>query len=197
MNYCQHKIKKVLIVGLGGVGTVYANIITHNQNIDLRILVDNTRFQKYKKNPRQLNGKTCNFKYILPTDSFSPDLIIIATKSNGLLNAIQNIKKFVKKNTFIISFINGLSSEKILADYFKEEQIFHSYIICHTITRCDNNVVHDGITKVVWGDKNNNQEKIKILESSPISIMNEEQTTVYLLSVHNQGLIFLNMEESL
>ena len=41
------------------------------------------------------------------------------------------------------------------------------------------------------------QEKIKILESSPISIMNEEQTTVYLLSVHNQGLIFLNMEESL
>lgn len=175
MNYCQNKIKKVLIVGLGGVGTVYADIISHNPNVDLRILVDNNRLQQYQNNPRQLNNNICNFKYILPTDKFAPNLIIITTKSSGLINAIKNIAPFVKENTFILSFINGISSENILAKYFPEKQIFHSYIICHTITRHGNNITHDGITKVVWGDKNNNQQKINILKKffDTTSINNE------------------------
>lgn len=180
MNYCQNKIKNVLLIGLGGVGTVYANIINNAPNINLKILADNERLQKYLNTPRTLNNKICDFKYITPTEDFSPDLIIIATKSNGLDNAITLINSFVKENTFIISFINGLSSEKNLAKHFSEKQIFHSYIICHTITRNGNNVEHDGITKVVWGDKNNNPEKTNILKEffKETSIDNELSTDI-------------------
>lgn len=163
MNSYLNSINNIMIAGLGGVGTVYAKLLT-NAGVDLRVLVDEKRLQKYRKTPRQLNGQDCNFKYILPTESFQPDLIIIATKSSGLDSVIEAVKPFVKENTLIMSFLNGISSEKELAKHFNEEQIIHSYIICHTITRIDNNIIHDGVTKIVWGDKANNPQKINLLK---------------------------------
>ena len=63
-----------------------------------------------------------------------------------------------------MSFINGISSERILQEYFNPEQILYSYIICHTITRNGNNILHDGVTTVVWGDKNNDMSKTVVIK---------------------------------
>jgi len=165
MSCCQNWIKKVLLTGLGGVGTVYANLINQNKDIEFKVLVDKSRVEKYSKEPRLLNGKPCEFEFITPEDEFEPDLVIIATKSTGLCDAIKNLKNFVKDGTLIMSFINGISSERILQEYFNPEQILYSYIICHTITRNGNNIVHDGVTTVVWGDKNNDKTKTEIIKS--------------------------------
>lgn len=166
MSCCQNleKIKKVLLIGLGGVGTVYADLILANPSIDLRILVDENRLEKYLKQPRRLNGKVCNFKYILPTDDFEPDLIILSTKSNGFKNAIYAIKNFVTPSTLIISFSNGISSEYLLEKYFDVNNIIYSFVICHTITRVKNNVFHDGFLNVVWGHKRNDIIKINLMK---------------------------------
>lgn len=164
MNCCQNCIKKVLLTGLGGVGTVYSNLINKNKNIEFKVLVDKTRLKKYKKEPRLLNGEPCEFEFITPEDEFKPDLVIISTKSTGLYDAIKNLKNFVDKKTIIMSFINGISSERILQEHFNPEQILYSYIICHTITRNGNNVLHDGVTTVVWGDKNNDMSKTVVIK---------------------------------
>ena len=164
MSCCQNCIKKVLLTGLGGVGTVYANLINKNKNIEFKVLADKTRLEKYKKEPRLLNGEPCEFEFITPEDEFKPDLVIISTKSTGLYNAIKNLKNFIDKKTIIMSFINGISSERILQEYFNPEQILYSYIICHTITRNGNNILHDGVTTVVWGDKNNDMTKTAVIK---------------------------------
>ena len=164
MSCCQNCIKKVLLTGLGGVGTVYANLINKNKNIEFKVLADKTRLEKYKKEPRLLNGEPCEFEFITPEDEFKPDLVIISTKSTGLYDAIKNLKNFIDKKTIIMSFINGISSERILQEYFKPEQILYSYIICHTITRNGNNILHDGVTTVVWGDKNNDMSKTVVIK---------------------------------
>lgn len=164
MSCCQNYIKKVLLTGLGGVGTVYANLISQNNDIEFKVLVDKSRLEKYSKEPRLLNGKPCKFEFITPEDEFKPDLVIISTKSTGLCDAIKNLKKFINKKTLIMSFINGISSERILQKYFNPEQILYSYIICHTITRNGNNVLHDGVTTVVWGDKNNDISKTVVIK---------------------------------
>lgn len=164
MSCYQNCIKKVLLTGLGGVGTVYANLINKNKNIEFKVLADKTRVEKYKKEPRLLNGEPCEFEFITPEDEFKPDLVIISTKSTGLYNAIKNLKNFIDKKTIIMSFINGISSERILQEYFNPEQILYSYIICHTITRNGNNILHDGVTTVVWGDKNNDMSKTVVIK---------------------------------
>ena len=45
------KIKNTLICGLGAIGSIYADKISEFDNTSLKILVDETRIQKYKNNP--------------------------------------------------------------------------------------------------------------------------------------------------
>ena len=91
------KIKNVLICGIGAVGSIYANKINKFAPETLRVLVDKSRLENYSKNPKIFNGKPLNLNYILPEDNnFQADLIIIATKFDGLLEAVENIKNFVK-----------------------------------------------------------------------------------------------------
>lgn len=155
MTCYQNYIKNILIVGLGGVGTVYANKIKSVGKFDLRILVDESRYNKYKQSPRILNGEKCFFNYILPLDNFSADLVIITTKSNGLDKAINDIKNFLKKDTIIISLINGISSESKIIRYYPDTFVIPAYVICHSINRIGNEITHDGITKIVWGYNDN------------------------------------------
>ena len=91
------EIQKVIICGLGAIGSLYADKISQHDNKNLRILVDEDRLRKYTQTPRKYNGKLLNINYILPNETnFKADLIIIATKYDGLNNAIKNIKNFWK-----------------------------------------------------------------------------------------------------
>ena len=73
----------------------------------MRILVDKNRLERYKKNPTVFNRRVLNFNYILPeATDFKADLIIIATKFDGLQEVITNIKNFVHEGTIILSLLN-------------------------------------------------------------------------------------------
>lgn len=153
------EIKKVIICGLGAVGLTYANKI--KDFCELKILADSQRIQKYKTNKPKLNGIELDFDYIIPDDSFEADLIIISTKASGLDSAIGYIKNFVKKDTIILSLLNGISSEKEIANVYGEDKILYSYFIGHSAVREGNSVTQDGIGKIVFGGEGVN---VRILE---------------------------------
>lgn len=80
-------MRKILICGLGAVGLTYA--VKFKANSELRILVDKERLERYIQNKPRFNDVIQDFEYILPDNKFFlPDLIIIATKSQGLESAI-------------------------------------------------------------------------------------------------------------
>ena len=146
-------IKNVLICGIGAVGSIYANKI-NNSNANLKILVDKKRLDNYTKNPKIFNGKPLNLDYILPDDkNFKADLIIIATKFDGLSDAIENIRNFVKEDTIIISLLNGVTSEEIIAKTYGWKHILLSYFIGHSAMRSGNIITHDGTGDIVFGIK--------------------------------------------
>lgn len=151
------QIKNVLICGLGAIGSIYATKIKDNNVATLKILVDKNRLQKYKSTPLMFNGKSYEFDYITPNSiDYKADLIIIATKNNTLNEVITHIKNFVSDNTLIISLLNGLKSEEIIAKEFGAEKIIDSYYIGHTSTRKNREITHDGVYKTVFGEKDNN-----------------------------------------
>ena len=94
-------MKKVIVCGLGAVGLTYASKI--KDKCDLRILADEERLKRYKVQKPVFNGEEQHFQYLLPSQNFSADLIIIATKAQGLASAIEYIRNFISKNTIIIS----------------------------------------------------------------------------------------------
>lgn len=149
------EIKKVLICGLGAIGSIYAVKILQNNKADLNVLVDKARLSRYKSEPLNFNGKEYLFTYITPEENFAADLIIIATKNNSLRYVLTEINNFVGENTIILSLLNGLKSEDIIAETFGKDKVLYSYYIGHTSTRTGRNVIHDDVYKTVFGENDN------------------------------------------
>lgn len=151
------EIKNVLVCGIGAVGSIYADKIEKFTPQNLRVLVDEARLERYQKNPTVFNGRVLDFNYILPNDtSFKADLIIIATKFDGLNDVIKNIKNFVYDDTVILSLLNGVTSEKIIAKTYGREKLLYSYFIGHSAIRDGRNITHDDVNTIVYGSENSN-----------------------------------------
>lgn len=156
------EIKNTLICGIGAVGSIYANKLSQYKDTDLRVLVDKKRLDNYLKNPKIFNGKPLNCNYILPAEKdFKADLIIIATKFDGLGDAINNIENFVKEDTIIISLLNGVTSEEIIAGKYGWKHLMISYFIGHSAMRSGNEIIHDGVGQIVFGIKDPEETDIQ------------------------------------
>lgn len=141
---------KVLIAGLGAIGSIYA-VKLKDFGIDLKVLIDNNRYERYKNNGIIFNGQKYDFDYILPDEgNFWADLVIIAVKAYSLDEIIKNIKKFVNEKTVILSLLNGISSEDILRKEFPQACVLDSYYVGHASMKKGNVVTHDGIGKIVF-----------------------------------------------
>lgn len=155
------EIKKVILCGLGAIGTIYADKLEKFDAENFKVLVDEARIERYKTNPIKFNGRQLNFDYILPSqEGFKADLIILATKFAGLKDAIKNIKNFVKEDTVILSLLNGVTSENIIADVYGKDKMLYSYFIGHSSVRCGNSVTHDDVNTIVFGAENNLGENV-------------------------------------
>lgn len=155
------EIKKVILCGLGAIGTIYADKLEKFDAENFKVLVDEARIERYKTNPIKFNGRQLNFDYILPSqEGFKADLIILATKFAGLKDAIKNIKNFVKEDTVILSLLNGVTSEDIIADVYGKDKMLYSYFIGHSSVRCGNSVTHDDVNTIVFGAENNLGENV-------------------------------------
>lgn len=150
----ETEIKNVIVCGIGAIGSIYADKIHSKTPNNLRVLVDEQRKIKYLKNPIIFNGKELNFNYILPEDNdFKADLIIIATKNNGLNDAINNMKNFVKEDTIILSLLNGVSSEDKIAEVYGWDKVLLAFFLGHSAIREGRNIIHDDNNTIYFGEK--------------------------------------------
>lgn len=163
----MNEIKKVLICGLGAIGSIYADKIQSYDSENLRVLLDRERLERYRKSPMIFNGKELQFQYVLPeVQDFKADLIIVATKSSGLFEARENIRNLVKDDTIIVSLLNGVTSEEFLAEYYGKDKLLLSYFIGHSVVRNGRSIVHDDVNKIVFGDCENslNSENVQLVK---------------------------------
>lgn len=151
-------MKKVFLCGLGAVGLTFGVKLNKCQNIDLQIIADKARLEKYSVHKPIFNGVEQEFSYVLPEfETEKSDLVIISTKSLGLDMAISSIKNFVKPQTRIISLINGISSEEKIRSVYPQAVVLKSYFIGHSAVRKGNSVTQDGVGEIVM-------EKDRIVE---------------------------------
>ena len=78
----------------------------------------------------------------------------------------SNIENFVDKNTIIMSILNGISSEEILAQKYNWENIPLAFFLGHSETIAPNNYFYDNRGTVIFGAKENftNPNIISIIE---------------------------------
>ena len=119
------EVKTVGLIGLGAVGALYAERLL-SSGADLRVIVDEARRERYVREGIYVNGKSIDFPYVTPADGAPVDLLLIVTKEGGLRGAMETASGFVGEDTLIISLLNGVTSEEILAERFGGKNILYS-----------------------------------------------------------------------
>ena len=119
------KINKVTIIGLGAIGGFMASKLSQVlDKTQLRVLAEGERKARLEKEGILINDKHYTFSVVTPKEQEPADLILIATKYNGLDQAIKDIRGHVGKDTVIMSLLNGVNSEEKLQAVYGEQVLY-------------------------------------------------------------------------
>lgn len=150
------KIKNVSIIGLGAIGGSYAAKLYDTDSINLTVIADRRRIEKYSINKLTVNGKPYDFKFVLPDDDCGyADLILIAVKYHNLDQAIDEIKKRVGPDTIILSLLNGIDSEEIVGGAFGIDKLLYCSCVGIDAVRTDNDICYTTFGKLYFGERSN------------------------------------------
>lgn len=161
------RIRSVVIVGLGALGTLYADAFQQAGAFDVYVLADNERAESYRKSPRILNGRPVSFNYVPPEESgIKADLIMICVKSGGMLQAIKMIENYVGEETVIISLMNGVSCEEELIKRYGAGHVIYSVFKGDGVQNVGGAIRDLGNNRIYFGEAGNpcDEEQVRLLK---------------------------------
>ncbi|MGN0775502.1 MAG: ketopantoate reductase family protein [Candidatus Ventricola sp.] len=145
-------IKTVGLIGLGAVGALYAERML-SSGAQLRVIVDEARRQRYEDEGVLVNGTRVDFPYATPKDAAPVDLLMIVTKEGGLRAAMETAAGFVGPDTLILSLLNGVTSEGIVAERFGGGNVLYSVAQGMDAVKEGNRLTYEHPGLIVLGEK--------------------------------------------
>ena len=120
--------KKVAVIGAGAVGCYILWGLTQKENVDISVIASGERKKRFEKDGFFINDKL--FKPIVqtPSEAHGADLVIVSVKYNSLQSAVSDIKEIVDEHTVVMSLMNGVDSEEVIASGIGESHIVPSLI---------------------------------------------------------------------
>ena len=149
------EIETVAIVGLGALGILYGHHLAQRLPWgSLRIVADAKRSERYQRDGVFCNGERCHFHYVSPDMQLEPaDLVIFAVKNKDLPDAIQTARHQVGPQTIIISVMNGITSEEVIARTFGDEKLLYCTAQGMSAVKVGNQQKYDKIGSLFIGEK--------------------------------------------
>ncbi len=151
-------MKKVMFLGMGAIGAGFASQL-YNGGVKPIVICNEERKKRYKKDGFIINKKRYDFEYFLPeiTD-YKADIIFIAVKYQNLKESIKLMKNFINENTIIVSLMNGIDSEAIIAETYGIEHLVYSFVIGIDAVR-ENNILNFASNgTIIFGNKNGKED---------------------------------------
>lgn len=122
------KIKKVAVLGAGAVGSYVIWGLSSRNDIELGVIAEGERAERLKQNGCTINGKIYHPEVWNPRETDAVDLLIVALKYVSLSAALESIQKATSENTIIMSLMNGVDSEEIIAEKVGVEHLLPAVI---------------------------------------------------------------------
>ncbi len=147
-------IKKVAIIGAGAVGCYILWGLSQKEDIELSVIASGERKDRFEKEGFFINGRLYQPIVKTPAEAFGADLVIVAVKYNALRSAVSDIKEIVDRHTVVMSLMNGVDSEEVIAAKIGEERIIPALIKVAS-ERKGNRIYFDADTTIgiVYGEK--------------------------------------------
>lgn len=145
------KIQTTSIIGMGALGMLYGSHIQQQAGKgSIRFIMDPARCEKYKENRYTVNGAAQDFILTDCTKAQPADLLIVATKYGGLHAALDVMESSVNEHTVLMSVMNGISSEQIIAQRCGDQNLVYCAAIGMDAMRdgCDLHYTNKGLLQI-------------------------------------------------
>ena len=149
------EFKKIAIIGAGAVGCYILWGLSQKENIDISVIAQGDRKERIEHEGFIINDKLYRPAVKTPTEAHGADLVIVSVKYNALQSAVADIKEIVDEHTVVMSLMNGVDSEEIIASEIGEDHIVPALIKVAS-ERKQNSIRFDPETTIgiIYGEKN-------------------------------------------
>lgn len=150
------------------MGAAYASRFYDLDPACIAFLASGERYQRLKLNGVIVNNKPYPINVLSPEDIGHPaDLIIVALKHQHLASALPAIRNLIGDNTIILSIMNGLDSEPMLAAAYGEEKVLYATAVGIDAQRDGNKIHYTKGGTIFFGEEDNTQlsDRVKHVQS--------------------------------
>ena len=138
----------IVLLGAGAVGVLPAVKLMKLDTCRFTVAADRPRVERYRRNGIYLNKERIAFTFASPdemADLPSADLILAATKTPSLAEALDNVKPLVSRDTVFLPLLNGITASDVISEIFPGNTVLKGYFLGHASVREDNFITHDGV----------------------------------------------------
>ena len=122
------EIRTVAVLGAGAVGSYVIWGLSQCSGVRLGVIAQGERNARLKKDGCAINGKIYRPEVWTPEQAHGADLLVVALKYGALPGALDDIQTAVGENTIVMSLMNGVDSEEIIAGKIGAEHLLYSLI---------------------------------------------------------------------
>lgn len=122
------EIKKVALLGAGAVGSYVIWGLCGLEGVRLGLVAEGARAERLASNGCKINGQIFRPEVWTSEEAQGADLLIVALKYGALSGALPAIKTAACTHTTVMSLMNGVDSEDIIATQVDKSQIVYSLI---------------------------------------------------------------------
>lgn len=121
-------IKSVAVLGAGAVGSYVIWGMSRKKDIRLGVIAEGERAERLKKDGCRINDEVYRPEVWGPQEAKGVDLLIVSLKYGSLPGALESIKTIVGEHTTVMSLMNGVDSEKLIAEQVGDDRVLRSLI---------------------------------------------------------------------
>jgi 2-dehydropantoate 2-reductase len=159
----------VAVLGAGAMGAVYASRFYDADPASVSLVASGDRYQRLKRDGLIINQQHYAIPVLSPEDTAPPaDLIIVAVKHNHLAAALPDLRNRVGENTLILSVMNGLDSEPIIAEAYGEDKVLYCIAVGIDAQRTENVIHYSKIGTLFFGEAENTTLSPRVLRVQQI-----------------------------
>lgn len=149
------EIRTVSLIGLGALGVMFSHPLSQKAACgSFRIIADAGRIARYRQEGVYSNGERCDFTYVTPEEDTGPaDLVIFAVKHRDLPDAIRAVRRQVGPCTVLLSLLNGILSEEIIAETYGADRILYCTAQGMDAVKTGNRLTYGHMGYLAFGDR--------------------------------------------
>lgn len=124
----MEKVKSAALLGAGAVGSYIISGLCTCPALHFSVIAKGARAERLRLNGCQINDTVYHPEIQSPEEAHGVDFLIVALKYGALREALPDIQAIADEHTTVMSLMNGVDSEEIIASAIGESHMLYSVI---------------------------------------------------------------------